>query len=538
MNKFKETLDRLVQYLKTALSGNEAWQFGASFLILVFGFLILEVAWRKANRFMLEKGREKGASFLQGFLPSLRMAAAALLLRAAEIPLHLPGDLTPLIHGFEAFLSALAALLFFFQIISLLDGICSLLPRRLRGSVSGNGMKNLKAVLRILAILGVGLLFFGSQRHLLPGWFSQSSCWRYGFLAVVLGALYLGGKSLGRFLGTMVNALGEKEENMRIRLVLEAASLPMRLLLAAMAAYAAHALIALPPVADAILRKAVDLLATLAVFFFLYRLLTVLEYELNRVARRGEGKIDRNIIQFIRMTAKILVVVLGAVYVLQVLTGKPMNAILAGLGIGGLAVALAAQDTLKNLFGSLMIMLDKPFAVGDRVIAEGIDGFVEDVGFRSTRIRTFPGHLVSIPNERMASASIENVGSRPGIRRLTNLTITYDTPPDKVEKALSIVREILRDHEGMHPDYPPKACFSDFNDTSLNILVIYWYFPPDYWKFMEFSEKVNFRIMRAFEAEGIEFAFPTTTAYLAQDDRRPLTITVEGNRSRSSDRKE
>ena len=171
-------------------------------------------------------------------------------------------------------------------------------------------------------------------------------------------------------------------------------------------------------------------------------------------------------------------------------------------------------------------MIDKPFKVGDRIVAEGFDGFVEEVGFRSTRIRTFQGHLISIPNEKMASVSVENIAQRPSIRRLTNITITYDTPPDKVERALSIIGETLKDHEGIRPDYPPRVYFNEFNDTSLNIIMIYWYHPPNYWDFMEFSERVNLQIMRAFEAEGIEFAFPTTTTYLAQDDRRPLTINV------------
>ena len=200
-----------------------------------------------------------------------------------------------------------------------------------------------------------------------------------------------------------------------------------------------------------------------------------------------------------------------------------------GLGVGGLAVALAAQNTLKNFFGSIMIMLDKPFKVGQRVTVGNHDGIIEEIGFRSTRVRTLTGHLVAIPNEKMAGSNIENIAQRPSIRRLTNITITYDTPPEKVKKALSIIKKILNDHEGMHPDFPPRVFFNEFNDTSLNILMIYWYHPPNYWDFIAFNEKVNLQIMRAYEEEGIEFAFPTTTTYLAQDDRRPLNINLSGN---------
>jgi MscS family membrane protein len=143
-------------------------------------------------------------------------------------------------------------------------------------------------------------------------------------------------------------------------------------------------------------------------------------------------------------------------------------------------------------------------------------------------VRTLTGHLVTIPNEKVASESVENIGRRPSIRRLANITITYDTPPDKMERALNLIREILDNHEGMQPDFPPRVFFNEFNDTSLNIIMLYWYHPPDWAAYMAFSERVNLQIMRAFEKEGIEFAFPTTTNYLAHDSRRPLHIRISG----------
>jgi MscS family membrane protein len=139
-------------------------------------------------------------------------------------------------------------------------------------------------------------------------------------------------------------------------------------------------------------------------------------------------------------------------------------------------------------------------------------------------VRTITGHLVTVPNEKMASANIENIGHRPHIRRLSNITITYDTPVERVEKAVNIIREILDNHEGMHPDFPPRVYFNEFNDASLNLLMLYWYHPPDWFAFNAFSEKINLQIMREFEKEGIEFAFPTTTTFLAHDERRPLSI--------------
>jgi MscS family membrane protein len=213
-----------------------------------------------------------------------------------------------------------------------------------------------------------------------------------------------------------------------------------------------------------------------------------------------------------------------AVLILLDNLGFRVSTLLAGLGVGGLAVALAAQDTLKNLLGSIMILLDKPYKVGQRIVVKGHDGVVEEIGLRSTKMRLLTGHLTTIPNDEMARIDIENIGSRPHIRRLTNITIPYDTPPDKVERSVKIIENILEDHEGMSPEFPPRVYFNEFNPYSLNILMIYWYHPPAYWDFLAFNQRINTQIMHEFENEGIDFAFPTTTTYLASDDHRPLQL--------------
>jgi len=207
--------------------------------------------------------------------------------------------------------------------------------------------------------------------------------------------------------------------------------------------------------------------------------------------------------------------------------GLKVSTLLAGLGVGGLAVALAAQDTLKNLLGSVMILLDKPYKVGQRIVAKGHDGIVEEIGLRSTRIRLRTGHQTAIPNDEMAKIDIENIGQRPHIRRKTNIGITYDTPPEKIEKAVDIILKILDNHEGMDQAFPPRAYFNEYNPYSLNILVLYWYHPADYWGYMKFSQGVNLQIAREFQKEGIKFAFPTSTTYLSQDDNHPLFVNLD-----------
>jgi MscS family membrane protein len=211
--------------------------------------------------------------------------------------------------------------------------------------------------------------------------------------------------------------------------------------------------------------------------------------------------------------------------------GFKVSTLLAGFGVGGLAVALAAQDTLKNLLGSIMILLDKPYKVGQRIVANGHDGIVEEIGLRSTRIRLLTGHQTVIPNDEMAKIDVENIGQRPHIRRLTNIGITYDTPPEKIEKAVELILKILDNHEGMDPEFPPRAYFNEYNPYSLNIVVVYWYHPADYWDYMKFSQGVNLQIAREFQKEGIKFAFPTTTTYLSQDGSRPLVVSLGGNLS-------
>jgi MscS family membrane protein len=206
--------------------------------------------------------------------------------------------------------------------------------------------------------------------------------------------------------------------------------------------------------------------------------------------------------------------------------GVSLIPLLTGLGVGGLAVALAARPTLENLIGGFMILLDKPYRIGQRVMVKGYDGNVEKVGWRSTQVRLRSGPQVTIPNEEMARLDIENIDRRPFIRRKTNITITYGTPPEKIEKAVQIIQGILDNHEGMDPDWPPWVFFDEFNADSLNIVVYYWYHPPDLHKFLSFSQQINLQIFRAFEKEEIAFAFPTTTSYLTQEDGQRLKVDI------------
>jgi MscS family membrane protein len=534
MNPILTTL-QIDQLLQQIISGNTAWRFVFSLAIIVIGYITLEILFnltrRRIQKSLEDKGKSPKLWHLQSFHPPLRLAMFAILLRVAEEPLVVPERLAQLLHGLEAFLLALAIVVLAFQLVALLDNLRLTLPAEFQERFPQKKLSKLKKMLRLFILIGVIAIFIYNQRNILPDWIMTSPMWRYILLIAIFVLIYQAIRLIGKFISDITNVLKDSEENVRLHLVLRAAMWPIGLLLISVAVYALKEILDLTKTIAQISDTAIGVLSTLAIVVFLYRLIELLVYELDRFAQRDDNMLDITFVQMIRLITRAVVIAIGAIYLLRALSGKPLSALLAGLGIGGIAIALAAQDTLKNFFGSIMIMLDKPFNVGQRVLVENYDGVVEDIGFRSTRVRTLTGHLVTVPNEKMATNAIENVGRRPHIRRLTNITITYDTPPDKVERALEIIREILDNHEGMHPDFPPRVYFNEFNDTSLNIMMIYWYHPADYWAYVELSEKVNLKIMRAFEKEGIEFAFPTTTTYLAYDERRPLHLSISSDRA-------
>jgi MscS family membrane protein len=237
-----------------------------------------------------------------------------------------------------------------------------------------------------------------------------------------------------------------------------------------------------------------------------------------RVESTQEGVLDMHLFPVIRKTLKIFVVIVAALVTSQNL-GMNVTGLLASLSIGGLAVGLAAQDTLSNLFGAVAIFADKPFRVGDRIQLDSIDGTVETIGLRSTRVRNLEGHLVTIPNKTMANANIINISKRPNIKTVMNIGVTYDTSAEKVERAMQIIEEIFRPH--------PKTAdllinFNKFDSSSLNIQVVHWWNSTDFREYSLGFQKLNLELKRRFDEESIAFAFPSQTVYLRQDSQWKL----------------
>ncbi len=237
-----------------------------------------------------------------------------------------------------------------------------------------------------------------------------------------------------------------------------------------------------------------------------------------------EAMLDMHLFPIIRKTLKIFVLVVSVLVTSQNL-GMNVTGLLASLSIGGLAVGLAAQDTLSNLIGAVAIFADKPFRVGDRIQLDSIDGTVEVIGLRSTRVRNLDGFLVTIPNKNMANANVINVSKRPNIKTVMNIGVTYDTPSSQIERAMQIIKDIYRPH--------PKTAdllvgFNKFDASALNILVVHWWNSTDYNEYLAGFQKLNLELKRQFDAEGINFAFPSQTVYLRQDSQWRIATTTDG----------
>ncbi len=276
-----------------------------------------------------------------------------------------------------------------------------------------------------------------------------------------------------------------------------------------------------------------DVIITYAVAVFFYNLSDIIETVVMRWTDKTELRLSSAISTLLKKSIRFIIVLIAALHIYSIVTGNSITTLIAGLGIGGMAVALAATDTLKNLLGFVTIVTDKPFVVGERVEVKGYDGVVEHIGLRATIIRRLDGHLVSIPNSLTVSDAVRNIARRPYLKKEISITVTYDTPLVKVEKAVDIVRDILANHQGMNPEFPPRVYFSNMNADNLEIIATFWFFPADWYPFCEFNQWVNFEIMRRFEAEGIEFAFPTQTLYLAGDPNRKLIVGKDSDVSRS-----
>ena len=254
------------------------------------------------------------------------------------------------------------------------------------------------------------------------------------------------------------------------------------------------------------------LLFIFALAWLLYNLVDLVHKVLMGIALKTESRLDDQLVPLVRKTLRGFLVLIFLLFTAQNVFDLNISAWLAGLGIAGLAVSLAAQDSIKSVFGSVTVLMDQPFSQGDTITFMGDTGTVEELGFRSTRIRNLNGSRLTIPNSRIVDNAIENLTKRPATRRAIDIAIPYDTPVAKVELAVKIIKDILADPEiapAFTPQNPPRVHFADLIPTGLVIKVQYWFTPAaDYWGYMDHAQRFNLMLMKRFEAAGIGFAFP------------------------------
>ena len=231
-----------------------------------------------------------------------------------------------------------------------------------------------------------------------------------------------------------------------------------------------------------------------------------------KMKEKWNQKVDDSMFLFILKVIRGIIYVIAGFIVITEL-GVNLNGLVAGLGIGGVIVTLAAQDTAKNLFGGLVIFIDKPFVVGDWIQMDTFEGTVEDITFRSTRVRTFENSLVNIPNSIISNASIINWSKMEKKRYKLNLTIELDTPLDKLEKFKSKVKDMLQAREAIFDD-SIIVKFDTISDNGLNVLICSYTDSVDYNSYLAEKEDINYKIMRILQEEHIELAYDTKTVLL------------------------
>lgn len=258
----------------------------------------------------------------------------------------------------------------------------------------------------------------------------------------------------------------------------------------------------------------VKIAVPITVIAMLYQLIDMASGFFSKLADKTATTLDDSLIPLIRKTLKILVVIFGLIYILQNLSVNIVP-LLAGVSIGGLAFALAAQDMIKNFFGSITIFTDKPFQPGDWIVAAGVEGTVEEVGVRSTRIRTFYDSLVSLPNGKLADAVIDNMGRRNYRRYTANIAMTYDTPPDLIDAFVEGLKAIVHNHPKTRKDYY-QIHMHNFGDSSLNVLFYIFFDAADWTEELEARHEVICEVIRLASEIGVRFAFPTNTIFVEE----------------------
>ncbi len=343
-------------------------------------------------------------------------------------------------------------------------------------------------------------------------YFNTIEQWSYALLTVL--AVWLLSKVLLWTSSQVITRLTRSTATKLDDLLLDSAQQPLILLFTLFGFLYAYHQLTFPDTIDHWVMNAYHAAITLGVTWLVARIVDALIREyLIPYAEKSDSKLDDHLVPMVRRGLRSVIWILGVIVALNN-AGYDVGALLAGLGIGGLALAMAAKDTVANFFGGISVLTDKPFLVGDRIRIDGYDGTVLEVGIRSTRIRTLEGPMLVVPNHKFTDSMVQNVTAEPSRRIKHELGLTYDTAPDKMEQALRILNEIIDTHQDLLED-ERLVSFTSYGAFSLNILFI-CYIRKSADIFLSMSQ-VNLDILKRFNEAGLNFAFPTQTLHVQQE---------------------
>jgi MscS family membrane protein len=359
-----------------------------------------------------------------------------------------------------------------------------------------------------------------SIRSLVPPRFQETAFLLEHWQWLALAALVLIGMALQRVVSFLFKAfLDRAVRRLNARLdkqLLTELGTPLAIGITSLAFVGGLPLLDLEEGAFHALNLAANFMLTVAAVWTAYRLVDVLSWYLSQKAALTENKFDDMLVPLLRRTLKIVVVVVGLVFIVTQ-NRSDLWGLVAGLSIGSLAIGFAAKDSIENLFGTFTVLMDKPFQLGDVIKLGEVEGAVEDVGFRSTRVRTPEDSIITIPNSKFIGSLVENRGARRYRRTKATIGLTYDTPPEKIEAFCEGVRELIREHPYTRKDQY-HVWFSQFSASSLDVQLLFFFDTLDWATEQRERHRLLADILRLATRLKVSFAFPTQTIVLAQAD--------------------
>ncbi|MCH2125840.1 MAG: mechanosensitive ion channel family protein [Pirellulaceae bacterium] len=304
---------------------------------------------------------------------------------------------------------------------------------------------------------------------------------------------------------------------------------PVGLLCQVLVWYSGTVLIGFPPLMQLIVVNALKFFAVIAGVWTTFLLIELLAAYIATKAAKTETKFDDLLVPLISKSLKVFTVAIGVLVCAETFN-LPITGLLGGIGLGGMAIAFASKDAIANLFGSITVLVDRPFEIGDWVIADGIEGTVESVGFRSTRIRTFYSSQITLPNSRLTTAIVDNMGRRHFRRIKEVLGLQYDTTPEQIDAFCEGVRELIRRHPFTRKDYY-HVYFNGYGDSSLNILLYCFVDCSDWSVELRETHRLFNDILRLGAQLGVNFAFPTRTLHLYQEKHGSGELPIDVSRA-------